>query len=43
MYFNPTISISLKLLSVLFHLRFELGLSKLKDSVTFVLVVLIPN
>jgi hypothetical protein len=35
---------SLKLLSVLFHLRLELGLSKrIKDSVAFVLVVHIPN
>jgi hypothetical protein len=42
----PTLlfSISLKLLSVLFHLRLELGLSKrIKDLVAFVLVVLIPN
>jgi hypothetical protein len=32
------------LLSVLFHLRLELGLSeRIKDSLAFVLVVLIPN
>jgi hypothetical protein len=32
------------LLSVLFHLRLELGLSKrIEDSVAFVLVVLVPN
>ena len=38
------LSISLKLLSVLIHLRLELGLSeRIKDSVAFVLVVLIPN
>jgi len=38
------LSIFLKLFSVLFHLRLELGLSeRIKDSVAFVLVVVIPN
>ena len=38
------LSISLKLLSVLFHLGLELGLSeRIKDLVAFVLVVPISN